>query len=95
MDAAPEATPGLKSAQAEIAEHGDLLPKDDKMRTVLWGILLLGLFAVAGLALWISYQLAISRKPEIAAFTALAGSAVTGTLGLFAPSPVQRLASSS
>jgi len=61
------------------------LPKGDLPKTVLWVILLLGLFAIAILCI-VAGSFSSTGK-DAAPFFLIATAVVSGTLGLFASSP--------
>ena len=76
-----------EEARQEIIE--DYMPKNDNARTALLIVLMVGLFAIAGVCVWGG----ISAKADAAAAAPLyliATAVVSGTLGLFAKSPMTK-----
>lgn len=90
-DALGAATNPDQTLQEEIV-RGVVGQPDQKTRSVLWIILIGGLLALLGYALWGIIDLLTDGDPKtspdklITIFTAV----LTGLIGLFAPSPIAR-----
>ena len=76
-----------KAAVQEVkALNPGLFPSDNSGRTAIWVVLLVGLFALGGGAIYATVVLALSGK-DSAAVIALGTAVVGGVIGLFAKSP--------
>lgn len=86
---AVEAIENLTSKEKdEVAEATGFMPRNDASRTALVIILLWGLFIIAGIALWGGITSATDK--DAAPLYVIASAVVSGTLGLFLPSPIKK-----
>ena len=85
LNALDELTP---KERAVVAEVGGFMPSGDAPRTALIIILLGGLFVIAGIALW--GGITTTTTKDAAPLYVIASAVVSGTLGLFIPSPVKK-----
>jgi len=75
----------IDEQKALVQEANKNLPRGDLPKTLLWVILLLGLFAIAIICVVAGANIATDK--DSAPFFLIATAVVSGTLGLFASSP--------
>jgi hypothetical protein len=65
--------------------NSETFPTDNAGRTLIWVILLVGLFVIAGAAIIAAANLGSDKDPS--AYIAVTSAVVAGVIGLFAKSP--------